>query len=1323
MHVRKILPSQTRLLKFCLHLVAGRLLDLTKEQLNIYRWSSDVSAIILAVTVASCWGAHYLLAVTVDTAELNVTNSGTEDFRTGFALNVWTVRAREATMLELNGDHVDFGKCESCNCVSHTLSLDRAAWLDAIVCKLRRLIGFAGQRVGEASNPGPKAENGQIAMLISLVQLLIQMVAKLSGNDDVRSLVTQAEAAVNSLQQPAPASEQPRQPQRRVTVENEWQTVSKRRRGKGKGNGADKPSSPELATGGGPNQHVNSGQPLAIAAGAKSGKADSKGGGGRGQNADSSKGKATGKAANGGKAALLPQQLKHDEWGLRPDDWHAKLVPADALPDYVGAGESLLVHVKNREEAEVLQVLASGRGFQSSALIVWRDDEGKLQLPFWQKGRAALHRVSMLKFEVKGVALATLRGARTEQKIKAVPTVVIRMALVQGLASAADWAFANKNLRGFAIGRASMVKDLWGGAVEHKRGPTLVALVRVDTAQVKTLLQKSGVGGLFWEPLSRTVGDKTLVVRWVEANDGEADGDYLQRCLLQKPEWGLVVGRRQLGVRVDQQHEIVVRPWRLSHVPAEWTQDEVATILSDAGLEQVTITGRMSRKGGITWFVRAASKHDVVAIPVQQGSGDTCTLYLLPATPSRQGPANRTPLPRQSTKFEVAQFKVVQKPVDASGDAKATDDQGAAKRLAVSYREVPDGTKLVAIPRDGDCLPASISQAIAWHKGSDKPMPVSRMRAEVIAYMNRKKEFYRGFWDQRDTNDEEGGVADFDAYLLQAAMPSKYWGHLEIAAAAALWNLSVYVVPADAAVAPTKHGTGAFPVALQFERGPERVGHYDVIQPIEKGAPLPAVITNIQEFGEARGGRGGGVEPGQQVLQDAGDNNDGGNREGSEAWTVYTVNSQGQHVPVGRAALGGQPASAVAGASSASVRRASLAAAFSRGARSSVKLGGDELAPASGAVPTLASDAADIANLQDVDEQHIEDGGGAEDADGKKRRLGWSCPIPGCDFVCSGKNWSIRKNLHVRKWHPEQRKQLSLRSYIEEPVEAADDVPVYWRCPVCHKAFTKERKLTDDQLRAWKEAHGARAHPTENQGLFRRRFRKPAGANARKATIAVRAAGLASRLSHIKRGIGEHADVFTVDVPATEAKRRSKSFFVCKRCRYVHHSAKTLESKRCDQVVGLSQQRQALLKRLRAQCEDAALDERLRQGARELADFLEPESAVQERSGTEVLRGNHDVEAVPWPQADRSMGIRYICGRCHRMHARACLFRDGTCTGAKAFAKYRDSWLRELKPWLDDPGYRGKAARAAKQKLGIEDQAAGPAIPAGLATGGACGNP
>ena len=58
--------------------------------------------------------------------------------------------------------------------------------------------------------------------------------------------------------------------------------------------------------------------------------------------------------------------------------------------------------------------------------------------------------------------------------------------------------------------------------MEHKRGPTLVALVGVDTAQVKTLLQTSGVGGLFWEPLSCTVGATTLVVRWIEADDHAA---------------------------------------------------------------------------------------------------------------------------------------------------------------------------------------------------------------------------------------------------------------------------------------------------------------------------------------------------------------------------------------------------------------------------------------------------------------------------------------------------------------------------------------------------------------------------------------------------------------------------------------------------------------------------------------------------------------------------------------------------------------------------------------------------------------------------------
>ncbi|CAE7560353.1 unnamed protein product [Symbiodinium necroappetens] len=1265
--------------------------------------------------VFRCWAAHYLLVVTVDTCELDVTNSGTEDYRTGFALNVRTVKAGEATICELHGDHANSDESESFYYVSLFLGFAGVSWLLAIVCKVRRLIGFAGQRVGEASNPGPKSDNGQVAMLISLVQMLIQMVAKLSGSEDVRNLVSQAETAVQNLQSPPNAPEQPTP--RRVTVENEWQTVGNRRRGKGKGNKAEKAPSPGLAAGGGSNQHDNTGWPTAKAAGRQTGKADGKAGGGRGQSATASKGKAAGKAATGGKATPPSQILKHDEWELRPDDWHAKLVTADALPEYTGAGESLLVHANNQEEAEVLQVLASGRSFRSSVLIVWRDDEGKLQLPFWQKGRATLHRVNMLKFTVTGVALASLKGARATQKVKAVPTVVIRMVLVQGLASAADWTLANKNLRGFAMGRAPVVKDLWGGAVEHKRGPTLVALVRVDKTQVKMLLQKSGVGGLFWEPLSRTVDETNLVVRWIDANDGETDGDYLLRCLLQKPEWGLVVGRRQLGVRVDQQHETVVRPWRLSHVPTELTQDEVATILTDAGLEHVVLTGRVARKGGFTWFVRAASKHDVVAIPVQQGNDET-TLYLLPATPSRQGPANRVPLPRQGTKLEVAQFKVVQKPVDASADAMATGDQVATKRLAVSCREVPEGTKLVSIARDGDCLPASISQAIAFHKGSDKPMPASRMRAEVIAYMNRKKEFYRGFWDKRDTLDEEGGVPDFDAYLLQAAMPSKYWGHLEIAAAAALFNLSVFVIPTDAAIAPTKHGTGAFPVALQFDRGGDKIGHYDVIQPLEKGAPLPAVITNVQEFGEARGGRGGGVDPKGNDQKDGGASNDGGTGDGSEAWTIYTVNTQGQHVPVGRAALGGRSSSAAASATPTSVRRASLAAAFSRGARSSVNAVEEGM-------PDQAAAAADIANLNDVDERQLEEGGGAAAAEPQrgKRRFGWRCPVPGCGFTCSGKQWSLRKKLHVRQWHPEQRLQLSLKGRTEEPVEVADDIPVHWRCPVCCKAFPKTMKLSFDQLRAGKEAHGAKSHPTENQALFRRRFRPATGVNARKATVAVRAAGLASRLSQIKRGIGAHADVFTVDVPATGVKRKSLSYLVCRRCRYVTHSAKTLESKRCEQVVGLSQQRQGLLKRLRAQGEDVSIDERLRQGARELADFLEPEDASQQQGESAEMRGNHDVEAVPWPQADRSIGIRFICGRCHRMHARACLFKDGTCTGTMAFAKFRESWLRELRPWLEDTGYRGKAARAAKRKLGIEDQKAAPEFPAGLVGGGAGVNP
>ena len=1244
--------------------------------------------------------ASYLPAVTLN-SEPDETDSWM-GIKCGFFFEDITLTFEAAVVGHIGGYHAED---------SHA-SFHFVAWgfceggvIPVFVCKLCRLLGYAGQRVGEASHPGPDLGDGQLAMLISLVQLLIQMVAKLSNASEIQSIVAQADATVQGLSASTQGGAENARQVRVEEPEGEWTQVRKKKRGKGKGDDTAQSApladvAPRNGKKGGKEkpEKVGKARPCDAANGPRS---EGKKGQGKGEGV-------------GERRAFERPELKHDEWELRQEDWHATLVTSEQLEDYNKAGESLLVLAKNREEAEVLQILASGRSFKSSLLVVYRHDEGSLSMPFWQKGRAALHRVEILKFQVNGVALATLKGEKKVVSIKAVPTTVLRLALIQQLASAADWAAATKNLRSFAMTRAAAVKDLWGGAVEQKRGATLVALVRVPDDQVQALLQKSGVGGLFWEPLQRSVAGVNLGVRWIDANEGENEVDYFQRCLLMKPAWGLVAGRKQIGIRVDRSTELVIRSWRLPNLPHEWTQDDVMKVVQEAGLEQVTVTGRLTRKGTATWFVRGAASLDVLAIPVEQGSPPKQTLYyLLPATPSPRGPSARQPLPRQTpVVVETNQFKVVQKPLAGEQETGEGRPEGDVKRQAIGLREVPDGTKLIQIQRDGNCLPGCVAQAVAWHKNASRPMPTSRMRAEVVAYMRRKQAHFAPFWDKRDTNDVEGGVPDFESYLKEAAMEGKYWGHLEIMAAADLFSLAVYIIPAEASLTPTKVGTGNFPVALSFERGTGKIGHYDLLVPALDGGPLPAVITNIQEIGDTKGGRGGGVR-----------DHPNDTAEGSDAaWTVYTRNAEGVHVPVGRVsgavvpppapvrpsastAGGGSSRKGAPSAATGGAASCSLVAAFARGARRC------ELSRDSSRCSNDAED--DVAVLADVEGIETEP---AEPTRRKKSKIWeWTCPVPDCGFTCGGSFWSFRKNKHIRAWHPERMKELNLRGVIDEPIEVRDDAVVTWRCPVCLKAFPAEWNLTGDKLRQWKLAHGARAHPEENIAIFKRRTARPC--NAPKATQAVRAKGVSSRLSQIKRGIGGHSGLFTIDVPATQPGRRSAAYFVCRHCKCLAHTAKLLAKMPCEAVVGMSQQRQALIQRLAKQKEDATLDERLRSGAAELVNFLTAGAGEGEASKQHIAR-DHELEAIPWPMEDKSFAVRFVCVACCRLAGNERGFPKGTCKGEKAFAKYRQRWLRELEPWLKDDGPRGRAARQAKSKLGILDEPSPPELPRGLVGGG-----
>ena len=233
----------------------------------------------------------------------------------------------------------------------------------------------------------------------------------------------------------------------------------------------------------------------------------------------------------------------------------------------------------------------------------------------------------------------------------------------------------------------------------------------------------------------------------------ESEGDYLRRALALKPKLGLVVGKRQLGERVLYEVADAVRSWRLAGTPREWTQDTVVELLQGTGLNNLTVTSRITRKGAATWFLRAACKEDMVALNVEEG-GEHKVYYVLPTAVSRQGPAGRQLLRHEAAfVFRNETFKVAPGGAAAGDGAVTTDDRAACR----------------------------------------------------------------------------------------------------------LFNLTVFVVPTSPEEVPSRHGSGAFPVTLQYEAGTKGgIGHYDFLEPTDRNVGYPAVITTIEQVGSRTGGRGGG---------------------------------------------------------------------------------------------------------------------------------------------------------------------------------------------------------------------------------------------------------------------------------------------------------------------------------------------------------------------------------------------------------------------------------------------------------------------------------
>ena len=126
------------------------------------------------------------------------------------------------------------------------------------------------------------------------------------------------------------------------------------------------------------------------------------------------------------------------------------------------------------------------------------------------------------------------------------------------------------------------------------------------------------------------------------------------------------------------------------------------------------------------------------------------------------------------------------------------DSDAAAKRQKVTVREVPKGCVLQAAAKDGNCMYHAVGDGLRWLKEQPKAFHHLDLRARVAEHLARHKEDYEPTWSSDGRPGPDGtALPDWDAFVTQVALPSKYSGEAELKALCRLFSIRVIVIPAD----------------------------------------------------------------------------------------------------------------------------------------------------------------------------------------------------------------------------------------------------------------------------------------------------------------------------------------------------------------------------------------------------------------------------------------------------------------------------------------------------------------------------------------------
>ena len=1222
----------------------------------------------------------------------------------------------------------------------------------------RSVWGYRGQRVGEASHPGPGSKvtqrKRQEAELTDLIAAAIRLLLPRSNVNPLISLLKGVLGIGKSADDDAggkgaggdsPKPKKKKKTKRVVRTADKDLPPSSSSLSRaspvgatakaGKGSDGRPPGG---AAGGGPPHKASKGAP------------DAPPGSGKG------KGPGAGNAQSG-TAGSLARPAPVGRAKPAAQDWQGIVLSYEGFGEFTGDGASLLVFLESEHQVEPATLMANNLEGHCAVTLMWEDPAASTSVPLRLPSGVVLpRRVTCKDWKHPTVPLPSLiQAAKVKPKTVQVETTsVVRVVVAQLHTQPADFSAARANLRRFVTGRLQGVRDVWGAAEEQRHGTAIVALARVGAQHFEGALQKSGVDGLFVEPLAKKEGGETFTVDWQDGEDGTTRQQQLQKLVATKPRWGLVLGHRQLGIRKKVSDAAAIKAWRIVGTPVTWTQELVKELLAEqSALVNVEVTSRVVRNGRATWLLRAASAEDYACLCTQEGQA-VARFWVTPAM-SVRGQVKRKTLsvpPAQNFTREKFGMRQAPEPQDEKkADATSVDKQGEGpnKRRTIEQRALPKGVVLMPCEKDGNCLLHALGMGIAHNKGTAKRPGVRQLRAELVANMGKKADLYAGFWDGRDSNDDKDVLASFDDYLNEIKQDGKYLGHLELDAAAAMYNLTVYVVPLAPDAPPSRHGTGAFPIAMVYNQR-----HYDYLKPEADG--YPAAITSISAFGSKEGGRGGGGDIPEE--------------ESHYALTVYTNNSAGEAVPQkarDRKAERVDPPPSLRSSSSARPVRLDGTANRGRGGRDtsdrkrpaspsgkgpgrakaqSAKRANPtpSLRSSSSARPALpggtatssrsdqgqdasARDARDLRSFfksdlgksqwigTDVESEGLPNLDneqlpapvlvGNERGRSRVRQLAgsrgaqnqWKCTE--CGFKTGkGAGWSRRKHAHIKTFHPELAVQLRERKVRALLVPWSSSC--IWKCPIPGCGLGMATRESRYQLRHMvRMRHHREAHPTADPKLFH--VKENSKGNATKATIAKRNKGVADRLAQL--GIAKEAghDPLWLSFPPPPGQGVRKKVerlirrIYCTQCRQLDVAAKALAKRDCV-ISAAGGRRTMLLKRLESALKDELEDEVRAATEHALQVLRAAQDAVQQ----DRKRANkeHDLIAVVWPE---DLSVKFICEECKGMWSQGQQLKSA-CSGVTVRRPKKQ--IAMLRSFLDTEGVKAKAARTALTALGVPAQ-------------------